>query len=82
LGTDLEVHRIDVSLSPEATFSGPNLIIVPNFIFAERNPYYINFDGGVVQSVVSVAEGCQLANEPILSETFWTFKATDLTSSE
>ena len=76
-----EVYQIDVSLSTEVTFIQSSLAIKPNYNFTEGITYYINFDRGVVQSVDSVA-GCQLVNEPILSNTFWTFKVRDLTPSK
>jgi len=79
LGQDLEVYQIDASLSNEVTFDGSSITIVPNYTFVEGNTYYINFDGGVVQSVDSVAKGCQLVNEPILGKTFWTYNVIDLT---
>jgi len=75
---DIEIYQIDASLSNEVNFNGSSLTIAPNYTFTEGNTY-INFDGGVVQSVDSVAKGCQLVNEPILSETFWTFEVIDLT---
>ena len=72
-----EIYQIDVS-STEVTFTESSLTIVPNYNFTEGITYYINFDRGVVQSVDSV-EGCQLVNEQILSETFWTFEVKDST---
>ena len=73
-----EVYLIDVSLSTEVTFNKSSLTIVPNYTFTEGSGYYITFDRGVVQSVDSTA-GCQLVNEPVLSNTFWTFNVMDLT---
>ena len=73
-----EVYQIDVSLSTEVTFTESSLTVVPNYNFTEGSTYYINFDRGVVQSVDSV-EGCQLVNEQILSEIFWTFEVKDST---
>ena len=73
-----EVYQIDVSLSIEVTFIQSRLKIVPNYTFSEGSIYYINFDGGIVESVDSVI-GCQLMNEPILSKTFWNFTVRDLT---
>ena len=67
-----EVYLID-ALSSEVTFNESSLSIVSNHTFAEGSGYYITFDRGVVQSVDSIA-GCQLVNEPILSNTFWTFE--------
>ena len=64
------VYQIDTSSSLEVNFDGPNLTIVPNYMFTEGNNYYVYFDGGVVESI----EGCHLGNNPILSETFWTFE--------
>ena len=68
------VYQIDTSSSPEVNFDGSNLIIVPNYIFSEGNIYYVNFNRGVVVSV----EGCHLGNDPILSDTFWTFEILHL----
>ena len=67
-----EVYQIDASLSTEVTFIQSSLTVKPNYTFAGGNTYYVNFDGGVVLSYENV-EGCHLANEPILSESFWTF---------
>ena len=67
------VYQIDTSSSLEVNFDGPNLTIVPNYIFTQGN-YYVNFDEGVVESV----EGCHLSNNLILSETFWTFEILNL----
>ena len=72
-----EVYQIDSSLSTEITFDGTSLTIVPNYTFSEKT-YYVNFDGGVVQSVNNFV-GCRLLNEPISSETFWTFTVIDMT---
>ena len=65
------VYQIDTSSSLEVNFDGPNLTIVPNYAFTQGNNYYVNFDEGVV---VESVEGCHLSNDPILSETFWTFE--------
>ena len=68
-----EVYQIDVSMSTEVTFIQSSLTIKPNYIFTGGSTYYVNLDGGVVESSESVEE-CHLANEPILCETFWTFR--------
>ena len=68
------VYQIDTSSSLEVNFDGPNLTIVPHYIFTKGNIYYVNFDAGAVESV----EGCHLGNIPILSETFWTFEILHL----
>ena len=68
------VYQIDTSSSLEVNFDGPNLTIVPNYIFTKRNIYYVNFDNGTVKSV----EGCHLGNNPILDETFWTLEVINL----
>ena len=68
------VHQIDTFSSLEVNFNGPNLTIVPHYVFAERNNYYINFDEGVVEN----AEGCHLRSTPILGDTLWTFQVLDL----
>ena len=68
-----EMYHINVLLSQEVAYFKSTLTIVPYFTFTERDTYYINFDRGVVQSVDFI-EGCQLPNEPILNETFWTFE--------
>ena len=70
-----EVYSINVSSSLEVTYSNSNLTILPSFSFAERSNYYINFDGGVAQSV----GGCQLVSAPVISKTFWTFEVRSLT---
>ena len=68
------VYQIDTSSSLEVNFDGPNLTIVPNYVFTQGNYYYVNSDEGVVESV----EGCHLDNNPVLSETFWTFEIVNL----
>ena len=68
------VYQIDTSSSLEVNFDGPNLTIVPNYVFTQGNNYYVNFDRGVAESI----EGCHLSNDPILSETFWTFAIINL----
>ena len=68
------VYQIDTSSSLEVNFDGPNLTIVPNYVFTEGNNYYVYFDGGIVKSV----EGCHLGNNPILSETLWTLEILNL----
>ena len=68
------VYQINASSSLELSFNGPNLTIMPNHIFTEGNVYYINFDGGIVESI----EGCYLSNDPIYSQTFWTFEVIKL----
>ena len=70
-----EVYQIDVSLSTEVTFVQSILTIKPNYTFTGGSTYYVNFDGGVVLSYENV-EGYHLANEPILSESFWTFNVS------
>ena len=72
-----EVYFIDASISTEVTYNDLSLTIVLSYTFAEGSGYYITFDRGVVQSVDSTA-GCQIANEPILSDSFWTFEVTDM----
>ena len=68
------VYQINASSSLEVNFNGPNLTIIPNYVFTEGNVYYINFDGGIVESI----EGCHLSNDPIYSQTFWTFEVIKL----
>lgn len=70
-----EVYHIDVSSSLEVTYSITSLTISPRFTFTERSAYYVNFDGGVAQSI----GGCQLMSTPIVSRTFWTFEVRSLT---
>ena len=68
------VYQIDTSSSVEVNFNGANLTIVPNYVFIEGSTYNVYFDEGVVESV----EECHLGNDPILSETFWTFEILNL----
>ena len=68
------VYQIDTSSSVEVNFNGPNITIVPNYMFTEGSTYDVYFDEGVVESV----EGCHLGNDPILCETFWTFEILNL----
>ena len=74
-----EVHSIDI-LSPEVTYNRSRLTIAPDHTFPEGS-LYVNIDEGVVRTVDSI-EGCHLVNEPILSETFWTFEVIRLTPSK
>ena len=67
-------YEINTLSSLEVNFNGPNLTIVPNYMFTARSTYHVYFDEGVVESV----EGCHLGNDPILSETFWTIKILNL----
>ena len=69
------VYQIDASLSLEVNFTRESLTIIPNYVFTEGNAYFVNFDEGVVESI----EGCHLANQPILSEIFWTFEVIYVT---
>ena len=68
------VYQIDTSSSVEVNFDGPNVTIVPNYMFTAGNTYYINFDLGVIESV----EGCHLGNNSVFNETFWTFEVINL----
>ena len=45
-----EVYQIDVSMSTEVTFIQSSLTIKPNYIFTGGSTYYVNLDGGVVES--------------------------------
>ena len=71
-----EIYRIDVALSPEVDFDKPRqLVVSPNFLFAEKGKFYINLQRGVVRGT----EGCGPPNEPVTSRTFWTFEVLDVT---
>ena len=71
-----EVHKIDVSLSQEVVFnSSREIIVLPNYLFTERNSYYLTFDRGIVQG----KEGCGPVNEPVVNETLWSFEVMDIT---
>lgn len=74
-----EVHSIDV-LSPEVTYNGSRLTIVPDHTLPEGS-LYVSLDEGVVRTVDSI-EGCHLVNEPMLSDTFWTFEVIHVTPSK
>ena len=67
------VYQINTSSLVEVNFDGPNLTIVPNYVFTEGS-YHVNFDGGVVESV----EGCHLDNNSVFNETFWIFEVINL----
>ena len=69
-----EAYQINTLSSLEVNFNGQNLTIVPNHVFTEGNIYHVNFDGRVVKDV----EGCQLGNDSIFNETFWTFEVINL----
>ena len=71
-----EVYKIDVSLSQEVIFnSSTEITILPNYIFTERNSYYLSFDRGIVQG----AEGCGPVNDPVVNTTLWSFEVMDVT---
>ena len=71
-----EVYKIDVSISQEVVFnSSTEITILPNYLFMERNSYYLNFDRGIVQGT----EGCGPVNEPVVNKTFWSFEVLDIT---
>ena len=71
-----EVYKIDVSLSQEVVFnSSTEIIILPNYIFTERNSYYLSFDRGIVQGI----EGCGPVNDPVVNKTLWSFEVLDVT---
>ena len=76
-----EIYLIDASQSDEVTFIQSRLSIKPNYTFTGGSAYYVNFDGGVVLSYKTV-EGCHLANQPMMSETFWTFEVIDSTNGK
>ena len=69
------VHRIDTSLSQEVRFVGSNLSIIPNYIFAEKSKFYINFERGVVQGL----QGCGPGSVPLEDKEFLTFEVMDVT---
>ena len=71
--TDVVVHRIDTSLSPEVVFTNGSMIaLIPDHVFRENKEIYINFDRGAVIGL----EGCRQGNEPITGRQFWTFSVT------
>jgi len=74
---EMLVYQIDASSSLEVNFNGPNLTIVPDYVFTEGSTYYVNFDEGVIQSV----KGC-MHSDPVLNETFWNFEVLNLTSGK
>ena len=71
-----EVYKIDVSLSQEVVFNNSTEItILPNYVFTERNTYYLSFDRGIVQGI----EGCGPVNDPVVNKTLWPFEVMDVT---
>ena len=76
--TQVEVYRIDVSVSQEVTFSpAREITITPSFSFAEQIRFYIALNRGVVNSVAD--DFCGPGNEPITDKNFWTFETRDTT---
>ena len=74
--SEQEVYKIDVSLSSEVVFnSSIKIIILPNYVFTERNNYYLSFDRGIVQGI----EGCGPVNDPVVNKTLWSFEVLDVT---
>ena len=74
--TENEVYRIDASLSQEVIFEQSNkLSISPNYLFAEKETFYINFERGIVQN----PDACGPGNEPVKAKNFWTFETKDVT---
>ena len=70
--SEREVHRIDTSSSSEITFNNLTVTVVPNYLFAERQTYYIIFERGVVQGI----EGCGASNDPVSDKNSWVFAVT------
>ena len=74
--SDEEVYKIDVSLSQEVVFNNSTEItILPNYVFTERNTYYLSFDRGIVHGI----EGCGPVNDPVVNKTLWSFEVMDVT---
>ena len=74
--TQQVVYRIDVSGSQEVVFVPSNGIAIrPNFTFTEQAQFYIQFDGGIVNSL----DFCGPRNEPVIDKNFWTFETRDTT---
>ena len=74
--SEQELYKIDVSLSREVVFnSSTEITISPNYVFTERNSYYLSFDRGIVQSI----EGCGPVNDPVVNKTLWSFEVMDVT---
>ena len=75
--SDLEVYRIDASLSSEVSFAqSVGINITPNHLFTHKEKFYITFNRGIVRGI----EECGPGNEPIANKTFWTFRTMDLTA--
>ena len=71
-----EVFRIDSSQSQEVVFEMSNEIsITPNYLFTEKQTFYINFERGIVQNPQGYGPG----NEPVSDKNFWTFEIMDTT---
>ena len=74
--SEQELYKIDVSLSREVVFnSSTEITISPNYVFTERNNYYLSFDRGIVQGT----EGCGPVNDPVVNKTLWSFEVLDVT---
>ena len=78
LYSDIEVYRIDASLSPEVTFNASRdvkIMPIPNHLFTEKNQYYITIERGAVRGL----GGCGPSNEPVMNNNTWTFEVLDET---
>ena len=74
--SDEEVYKIDISLSQEVVFNiSTEITILPNYVFTERNTYYLRFDRGIVQGI----QGCGPVNDPVINKTLWSFEVMDVT---
>lgn len=77
MDTDMEVYRIDVSLSPEVFFDFDDMSVMftPGYSFEEKKEFYIIFERGIVVGI----EGCRPGNERVTDSTFWVFETLDVT---
>ena len=74
--SEIEVYRIDASSSSEVVLNNITEIFVkPNYVFTEKNTYYILFNEGIVQGT----EGCGVNSNAVTNKTFWNFEVIDLT---
>ncbi|XP_071161044.1 uncharacterized protein [Mytilus edulis] len=73
--TDAVVHKVDISTSRNAQFPQgairKTLTVQTNFVFKEKNHYYVNLDPGAGRGKTDY---CKVESPPIRSHTFWSFR--------
>ncbi|CAC5402582.1 unnamed protein product [Mytilus coruscus] len=81
--TGAVVYKIDISTSRNVHFPqgaiGKTLTVHTNFVFKEKNHYYVNLDPGAGRGKTDY---CKVESPPIRNKTFWSFRIRDVTKPE